>query len=64
MKKSEIRVLANIMGEIELPKSVIRENYNCKYVGDIIDAKTLKKMAKVLLQQGEAALGEEQKQCS
>jgi hypothetical protein len=63
MKKSEIRVLANIMGEIELPKSVIRENYNCKYVGDIIDAKTLKKMAKVLLKQGEAII-EQEKQCS
>lgn len=49
------------MGEIRLPKSVIRENYNCEYVADIIDVKTLKKMAKVLLKQGEAAM---EKQCS
>lgn len=59
-KKSEVNALANIMSEIQLPKSVIRENYNCKYVGDIIDAKTLKKMAKTLLKQGEAAMQEQQ----
>ena len=61
--KSETRALANIMSEIELPKSVVRENYNCKYVGDIIDQKTLNKMAKVLLRQGETAM-EQEKQCS
>ena len=62
--KSETRALANIMSEIKLPKSVVRENYNCKYVGDIIDQKTLNKMAKVLLRQGEAAIMEQEKQCS
>lgn len=61
--KSETRALANIMSEIKLPKSVVRENYNCKYVGDIIDQKTLNKMAKVLLRQGEAAIMEQEKQC-
>ena len=63
-KKSEVNALANIMSEIKLPKSVVRENYNCKYVGDIIDQKTLNKMAKVLLRQGEAAIMEQEKQCS
>jgi hypothetical protein len=59
-KKSEVNALSNIMSNIELPKSVIRENYNCKYVGDIIDQKTLRKIAKVLLREGEAALKESQ----